>query len=292
MILPVNSAWALHGRCRTIASSHLCSPNGLALGVGPSQFQLEHLDSRFSGVLNLRRGNRTCGRQIDGISQSTGVLIASLREMARTSDSGMRLLRRTLQLEYFTIGFVSLEALGALASGIVAGSVALEAFGVDSLIEIASAFVVLNELKVLVSGGVPNPQRGHRAHRMLAVLFAALIAYVLISVLVALVLGSHASENAFGIVVCVVSLLAMTSLATMKRSAAARLEVEGHGSLARLVTSDAAETVICGILSLSTLLGVILTVSLGWWWADPVASLAVVYVAVREGREAWDCDVE
>ena len=211
--------------------------------------------------------------------------------MAHPSTSGDTLLSRTLRLEYVTIAFGSAEAIGALVSGFVAGSVALGAFGVDSLIEIVSAFIVLGELRVLASGGTPDPKRRHRDHRGLALLFFALIAYVLTSVAVALVRREHASENALGVAVCIVSLLAMAALATMKRSSAVRLATAQYGTLARLVKADAAETMICGVLSLSTLLGVALAGSLGWWWADPVASLAVVYIATREGREAWNCEV-
>jgi divalent metal cation (Fe/Co/Zn/Cd) transporter len=193
-------------------------------------------------------------------------------------------------MEYATIAVASAEAAGALISGVVAGSVALEAFGVDSLIEIISAVIVLGELRVLASGSTPDPGRRHRDHRVLALLFFALIAYVLTSVVVALVRRHHAVENAFGVVVCIASLLAMTALATMKRSAAAKLEGGEFGRVARLVKADAGETMICGMLSLSTLIGVVLAGSLGWWWADPVASLAVVVIAAREGREAWHCE--
>jgi divalent metal cation (Fe/Co/Zn/Cd) transporter len=122
------------------------------------------------------------------------------------------------------------------------------------------------------------------------VLFFALIVYVLTSVAVALTRHQHAHENAFGVVVCVASLLAMATLATLKRRSATDLEASEHRILARLVRADAAETYICGVLSLSTLLGVVFAGSLGWWWADPVASLAVVAIAAREGREAWNCE--
>lgn len=199
-------------------------------------------------------------------------------------------LGRSWRLEYATIAVASGEAIGALVSGFVAGSVALEAFGVDSLIEIVSAFIVLGELRVLASGATPDPVRRHRDHRGLAVLFFALIAYVMTSVVVALVRHQHAHENALGIVVCSVSLLAMAALAMGKRSSARSLDTSDYRSLVRLVNADAAETMICGILSLSTLLGVVLAGSLRWWWADPVASLAVVFIAAREGLEAWRCE--
>jgi divalent metal cation (Fe/Co/Zn/Cd) transporter len=193
-------------------------------------------------------------------------------------------------LEFTTIAVACAEAAGALVSGVLAGSVALEAFGVDSLIEIVSAVIVLGELRVLASGSTPDPQRRHRDHRVLALLFFALIAYVLTSVVLALMRHHHAMESAFGVVVCVASLLSMVALATMKRTSAAQLRLGEYVRVARLVKADAAETMICGTLSLSTLLGVVLAGALGWWWADPVASLAVVFIAAREGREAWNCE--
>jgi divalent metal cation (Fe/Co/Zn/Cd) transporter len=212
--------------------------------------------------------------------------------MTHVRTSVNTLLGRALRLEYSTVFVGAAEAIGALASGIIAGSVALEAFGVDSLIEMVSAFIVVGELKVLAAGATPDPRRRHRDHRALSVLFFALIIYVLTSVVVALVRRQHAHENAFGVVVCVASLLAMAALATLKGRSAASLQASEFRILARLVRADAAETLICGILSLSTLLGVVLAASLGWWWADPVASLAVVALAAREGREAWNCEAQ
>jgi divalent metal cation (Fe/Co/Zn/Cd) transporter len=208
--------------------------------------------------------------------------------MARTSVNA--LLGRALRLEYATIVVVSAEAIGALASGIAAGSVALEAFGVDSLIELVSAIIVLAEVRVLASGAIPDLRRHHRDHRALSVLFFALIVYVVTAFIVALARRQHAHENVAGVVVCLASLLAMATLAKLKWRAASSLKDSEYRRLARLVNSDAAETIICGVLSLSTLLGIALAASLGWWWADPVASLAVVAIAAREGREAWNCE--
>lgn len=217
-------------------------------------------------------------------------MLARLNYVAPSRTSLSTVLQKVLRLEYSTVLVACAETVGALVSGIMAGSVALEAFGVDSLIEVVSAIIVLGEIRVLAVGGVPDSRRRHRDHRGLSILFFALIVYVVTSVVVALARRQRPHENAVGVVVCCASLLAMGLLATLKRRSAMNLEGSEYRSLARLVRADAAETLICGILSLSTLLGIVLAASLRWWWADPVASLVIIVIAVREGREAWNCE--
>jgi divalent metal cation (Fe/Co/Zn/Cd) transporter len=198
--------------------------------------------------------------------------------------------RRAVALERTTVILSALEAGAALASGIIAGSVALVAFGADSLIEVMSAVVVLGQLRAMVGSGPADADREHRSHRIIAVLFFALAAYVVASASVALATRYHASENTLGFLTCVASLALMPCLALSKRSCSRHLATAGFTAVARLLRADASETALCGLLSLSTLTGVTLTAWVGWWWADPVSSLAVVYFALREGAEAWRCD--
>ena len=198
--------------------------------------------------------------------------------------------RRAVALEYVTVILSGLEAVAALVGGILAGSVALEAFGADSVIEMMSAVVVLVQLRSMVTSAEANADREHRSHRIIAVLFFALACYVLLSASLALVGRDHPSENALGLGVCFASIALMPSLAVAKRWTSRRLAEEGFTVVARLLMSDASETALCALLSLTTLVGVTLTAWVGWWWSDPVASLAVVYFAVREGNEAWRCE--
>jgi divalent metal cation (Fe/Co/Zn/Cd) transporter len=197
--------------------------------------------------------------------------------------------RSAVRLEYLTLALAAGEALVALVSGLLAGSVALIAFGADSVIEMLSGVVVLGQLLALSQ----NRDRGrfsqHRSHRILAVLFYALALYVIVSAAWALIGRHHPHENSLGIAVGVVSSVAMPLLAWSKRVSARHLSEHGLSSLSRLMVSDAAETALCALLALSTLVGVSLA-SLHWWWADPAASLAVVYFALREGRAAWECE--
>jgi divalent metal cation (Fe/Co/Zn/Cd) transporter len=198
--------------------------------------------------------------------------------------------RRAVALERMTIALSALEAVAALVSGIIAGSVALVAFGADSVIEVMSAAVVLGQLRAMVQSSDANAEREHRSHRIIAVLFFALALYVVLSASSDLALTHHASENALGFITCFASLALMPSLAWAKRATSQSLADGGFSTVARLLRADASETALCAMLSLSTLLGVSLAAWASWWWADPVASLAVVYFALREGVEAWRCD--
>ncbi len=190
--------------------------------------------------------------------------------------------------EYLTVALAAGEGVVALLSGVLAGSVALVAFGADSVIEMLSGFVVLGQLLALTSSRARRRVSEHQSHRILALLFFALAIYVTLSVAWALLGAHHPRENAWGLAVSVVSAVAMPALAWAKRASARHLSAHGLASLARLVLADAAETALCSLLALSTLIGVSLAWA-RWWWADPVASLVVVYFALREGREAWEC---
>jgi len=199
--------------------------------------------------------------------------------------------QRAIVLEYATIGWSAVEAVVAIASGIVAGSVALTAFGADSAIEMMSAAVVLARLRSMVQGEEPDEAKERRAMRTIAILFFVLGAYVVTAAAWALISKDHPSQSVLGLVICAVSVVVMPVLAYAKRTTNHQLDRSGL-PVARLLRADAGETALCGLLSASTLLGVILGAWVGWWWADPVASLAVVYYAVREGREAWEDELD
>ncbi len=120
----------------------------------------------------------------------------------------------------------------------------------------------------------------HRALQILAATFFALAAGVTAESIRKLVTGEHPSASLAGIALTVVSLVVMPLLARAKRKVGRRL-----GSHA--IQADATETVLCVWLSAIVLVGLLLNAAFGWWWADPVAALGIVYVAAREGRNAW-----
>jgi divalent metal cation (Fe/Co/Zn/Cd) transporter len=103
------------------------------------------------------------------------------------------------------------------------------------------------------------------------------------------VLGAdRPSASPLGLLVTGAAVVVMPALAWAKRRTAKRLNAHGHQGSAVLVNADAAETLMCAVLSAAVLFGVGANAVFGWWWADPLAGLVVVYFAIREGREAWE----
>ena len=172
-------------------------------------------------------------------------------------------------MEWFTLGWnvVGVVVLAVLA--ITASSVALAGFGLDSFIEIGASSVVLWEL----SGTGEARQRW--ALRMIGVAFILLAAYLLVQSVVALLTGHHASPGVGGIVWTAVTAVVMFILAALKKRTGRAL-----GNV--VLITEGRVTFIDGLLAVAVLLGVSLDLLFGWWWADPVAGLVIVYYAVRE----------
>ena len=209
-----------------------------------------------------------------------------------TVPAGARAARRAVNLEYATLGWNTLEAAVALIGGIVAASVALTAFGIDSGVELVSATIVAVRLRALIAGGEPDETKERVALRAVAVCFYAVAVYVVVDAAISLIRGDHPSTSSAGIAITTAALIVMPALAAAKRRIGGRLANDGYPGFAALVRADAAETMLCAVLAVTTLVGLGLNAAAGWWWADPVASLVVVYYAVKEGREAWEgcCD--
>jgi divalent metal cation (Fe/Co/Zn/Cd) transporter len=188
--------------------------------------------------------------------------------------------RQAVRLEQFSIGWMLIEAGIAVTAGIIAGSLVLISFGFDSVIELVSAVLVLRRLRAEPADGHANQHAERRVLRIIAVTFFVLAGYVLIGAAIDLATGAHPERSPVGIGLTIASLLVMPLLGWRKRRVGALLRNP-------LVQSDAAETILCAALAATTLLGLVLFAAFGWWQADPVAALAVVYFAVREGREAW-----
>lgn len=192
-----------------------------------------------------------------------------------------RSLKRGLWLEAFTIAWNVLEGLIAIGAGVMANSVALVSFGVDSFVETTSAGVLFWRLK----GELQAKEREHaeeverKAGKIAGSLLLVLAAYIVIDAVRRLLgYGENAEGSGIGLVLTGVSLVVMPVLAWQKLKVAKAL-----GSKA--LRADAYETITCIWLSLTTSIGLGLNAWLGWSWADPVAALLVVPLVVREGLE-------
>jgi divalent metal cation (Fe/Co/Zn/Cd) transporter len=187
------------------------------------------------------------------------------------------LVRRGLWLNYLTIGYNTVEAVVALAAGLVAGSVALVGFGVDSVIEVSASVVAQWRLRADL-----DPARRERveylAVRIIGGTFLALAAYVAYDSATTLVKREEPDGSMVGVVLLSLSVIVMPLLARAKRRVAGEL-----GSSA--LTADATQTSLCAYLSVIALAGVALNTLLGWWWADPAAALAMVPIILKEGLE-------
>jgi divalent metal cation (Fe/Co/Zn/Cd) transporter len=190
------------------------------------------------------------------------------------------LLRRGVALEGVTVGYNALEGIVAIAAGLAAGSVALTGFGIDSVIEVTSGALLWWRLRAELGSAPLGPTVERRAARGAGFLLLALAVYIVAESAHDLLTGQHPETSTVGIVLTSLSLIVMPLLARAKLRTAERLE-------SRALRTDAHETIVCAWLSATTLLGLGLNAVLGWWWADPVAALAMLPLIVREGIEAW-----
>jgi len=191
-------------------------------------------------------------------------------------------LRRARVLNVATIAWNAVEGLVAIAAGIVAGSVSLVGFGLDSSIEVSAALVLAWRLRAERGGGC-MAETDRRATVMIGVCFALLAVYVTFESARDLVSAAAPEASATGIVLALVSLAVMPMLARTKQRLAPAL-----GS--RAVESEARQTMLCAALSLVLLIGLSANALLGWWWADPAAGLVIGTVAAIEAFRAFRAD--
>ena len=188
-----------------------------------------------------------------------------------------RLVRRGRWLSVVTLLYNSLEGLIAVVAGLAAGSVALVGFGVDSAIEVSASAVAL--WRLAADRDATKREHAERvSYRLIGALFLALALYVAVDATLSLVRRDAPSESRLGIGLAAVSLVVMPWLARAKRRVGAEL-----GS--RALTAEATQTSLCMYLSAILLGGLLLNATLGWWWADPVAALAMVPIIAYEGVE-------
>ncbi len=199
---------------------------------------------------------------------------------ALTARRRQALHRRVRFIVAFTIAYNVIEAIVAIVAGTQASSAALIGFGLDSVIEVASATAVAWQFTR------QDPERWEKyTVRAIAVAFFALAAYVTLDAILSLTGVADVEHSSLGIGIAASSLVVMPALAWFEFRTGREL-----GS--RSVQADAKQLLLCVYLSGAVLIGLLANTLFGWGWADSVAALVVAFLAVREGLEAWGGELE
>ena len=194
-----------------------------------------------------------------------------------------RLHRRGLWLEWFTVAWNVVEASVAIGAGLIAGSVALVGFGVDSGVEVISAVALL--WRLYRAGPHASAEEHSNAERkalyLVAATFFLLAAYITYEAIGSLLSGEGPESSTVGLVLSVLSILIMPTLAYLKGRT-------GREMGSRALVADSKETWVCAYLSVALLAAVGLNAAFGWWWADPLGALAMLPVILWQGWETLE----
>jgi divalent metal cation (Fe/Co/Zn/Cd) transporter len=200
------------------------------------------------------------------------------------ADNRAVLIREAFRIEYVTIAWMVIEAAVAIGSAVEAHSLTLLAFGIDSLIELASAGVLVWRLTVeLRRGRVVAETAERRAARIGGALLFALAIYVVVGAGWKLWTQQGAEFSLPGLAVSVLAMPIMYFLSRRKLRLA-----EALGS--RALRADAVESITCGWLSLVAVAAMVAQLVIGAWWVDSATSVGILWFLVREGKEAWEGD--
>jgi divalent metal cation (Fe/Co/Zn/Cd) transporter len=198
--------------------------------------------------------------------------------------------RLALLLTYITLGWMTIEGAASLLLGWASKSLLLEAFGIDSLIELFSAGVLLWRLRAEASGAAASEHveaLESRAARWVGYSLYLLVVYVVFNSGYGLFVAKRITdthESVWGILIGVVAKVGMPILAGYKLNVAARLN-------SRALRADAVESIVCGYLSIVLIVGLAAARILGWWWLDSVAALALIPFIIKEARAAISAEV-
>jgi divalent metal cation (Fe/Co/Zn/Cd) transporter len=210
---------------------------------------------------------------------STLVELPTVPVAASSLESGERdrWIGRAKALSWLSLAWMTVEGGVAITAALMAGSVALLGFGIDSAIEgIASVIVIWR-----FTGARRLSEEAERgAQKAVAISFFVLAPYIAQDAIRALIAGHHSSISWVGIGLSVGSIIAMPLLGRAKQRVAERL-----GSAA--TAGEGAQNLLCAYMAAGVLVGLAANAAVGWWWVDPVVALMIAAVAVREGREAW-----
>jgi divalent metal cation (Fe/Co/Zn/Cd) transporter len=203
-----------------------------------------------------------------------------------SAGSRTRLLKTAVALEWFTLAWMTIEGGLSIWAGVMAHSVSVTAFGLDSIVELISAGVLMWRLQGELRHALAfDDEIEHRAHKIGGALLFVLAAYVVIAAGEGLYHHRGQEFSLLGAAVSAIAVVVMYPLARAKRTAA-------DGLSSRALRADAAESLACGYLSVAVLAGMVAQLLLRAWWIDGVVSLGIVYFLIKEGLEAYggaDC---
>ena len=202
-----------------------------------------------------------------------------------TEQATEQLTRRGLRLAQFTVAYNVVEGAVAITAGILAGLVSVIGFGIDSGIESIAAVLVGLRLSARLRHGEADERKERITLRLVAITFFLLAGYVTVEGIRSLVVGETPQSSPVAVGLLVASLVVMPLLAAAKRRV-------GLALADPLILADAAETRICVLLSVSTLLGLVIFALTGAGWVDAVAGFVIAAFAIHEGREAWEGELE
>ena len=200
--------------------------------------------------------------------------------MTALSDDHDALLERGRRLQLWTIAWNLMEVFVTIGLGIAAGSLALIAFGLDSIVEVFASVVAIWYIADHHKSG-----RSLRALRLVAASFVVLGIYLVVASVYSIATGARAESSPWGIAYLVVTAGVMFGLARVKR-------VNALASNSAPLRAEASMTFLDGCLATGILTALILNAALGWWWADPAAALLVAAACAREAVETWEASNE
>lgn len=233
-----------------------------------------------------RNGGAGVGPSAPGPSDGTcaGPGLSPASALSATMTERVALIRQAFRLEWTTVAWELVEAGVGISAAIAAGSVTLMAFGIDTLIELASASVLIWRLTVELRRGETFSERAEQvASRLSGGLLFALAVYIVAAAGWSLWTHHHEATSFAGLAIAILAMPIMTVLARRKIAVATKL-----GS--RAMRADAMESITCGWLSLVVVVGLVANLALGMWWVDAATALVIVGLVVREAHEAWRGD--
>ena len=201
-------------------------------------------------------------------------------QVAHGSADYLRLARRAKLLSWASLAYMSIEGIVGVAAGIVAGSIALIGFGIDSAIEGFASLVIVWRF---TGSRTLSHAAEDRAQKLVAIQFFILAPYVGIESIRALVAGSHAEESMVGIVLATTSLIVMPWLGRAKQRIGSRIDSSA-------TASEGKQNLLCAYLAGALLVGLVGNSLFGAWWLDPMVGLLIARLALYEGRESWRGD--